>query len=295
MASELKPCPFCGSDRITVQCIRDGQQAICKDCGSKGKPVFHGPKGPDVTWGEAVDAWNTRPIPVAPVSPDATGKCGELVTVEHQYWTPESVWKRQSEAFVQGVAKLGGFTRELVTRSQAEELLAAERVKADEYYGEAVVSYDRKLRVEELEADNAALTAKLETANALVTCCCGDPIDAHNMGSDHSPVDQYHYAMIQLEEQNAELTARVKELEEQLENMTAIKDIHQEKRAENFDRALEAETKAEALEAKLAAAERALEPFANAADGRKSKSVTGAVYFSQHYLLAARAVLRGKP
>jgi len=49
------------------------------------------------------------------------------------------------------------------------------------------------------------------------------------------------------------------------------------------------------LEAKLAAAQKALEPFANAADGRKSKSVTGSVCFSQHYLLAARAVLGGKP
>ncbi|WP_192800866.1 Lar family restriction alleviation protein [Brucella tritici] len=64
MASELLPCPFCNSDRITVHNIRDGQQAVCKDCGSHGKPVFHGPKGPEATWGEAVAAWNTRPAPV---------------------------------------------------------------------------------------------------------------------------------------------------------------------------------------------------------------------------------------
>lgn len=49
--------------------------------------------------------------------------------------------------------------------------------------------------------------AKLETANALVTCCCGDPVDAHNMGSGHGPVDQYHYAMRRLEEENAKLKA----------------------------------------------------------------------------------------
>jgi len=106
--------------------------------------------------------------------------------------------------------------------------------------------------IDSLEADNAAQAArikeleeKLGTATALETCCCGDPVDTHNMGSGHSPVDQYHYAMMQ-------------------------------------------------LEAKLAAAEKALEPFANAADGRKSKGVTGSVCFSQHYLLAARAVLGGK-
>ncbi len=63
-----------------------------------------------------------------------------------------------------------------------------------------------RLRDANLEADNAAkdarikeLEGKLDTATALVTCCCGDPVDAHNLGSGHSPVDQYHYAMMQLE------------------------------------------------------------------------------------------------
>lgn len=49
--------------------------------------------------------------------------------------------------------------------------------------------------------------AKLETANALVTCCCGDPVDAHGYGSGHSPLDQYHYALRRLEEENAKLKA----------------------------------------------------------------------------------------
>ncbi|WP_266035558.1 hypothetical protein [Brucella intermedia] len=96
-------------------------------------------------------------------APDATGKCGELVTVEHQYWTPESVWKRQSEAFVQGVAKLGGFTRELVTRSQAEELLAAEQTKK-EMLAESL--HIQIKRVNELEADNATLTARVKELEA---------------------------------------------------------------------------------------------------------------------------------
>lgn len=61
-------------------------------------------------------------------------------------------------------------------RSQAEELLAA-----------------KDARIKELDA-------KLATANALVTCCCGDPVDAHHMWSGHSPVDQYHYTMKQMEE-----------------------------------------------------------------------------------------------
>jgi len=60
IVGRLKPCPFCGSDRITVFNIRDGQQAACKDCKSGGSPTYHGPNGPAATWGEAVKAWNTR-------------------------------------------------------------------------------------------------------------------------------------------------------------------------------------------------------------------------------------------
>lgn len=60
---DLKPCPFCGSDRITVWNIRDGQQAVCKDCNATGAPLFHGPgraSDPLDTWRKAIAAWNTR-------------------------------------------------------------------------------------------------------------------------------------------------------------------------------------------------------------------------------------------
>ena len=57
------------------------------------------------------------------------------------------------------------------------------------------------------------LNAKLETANALVTCCCGNPVDSHGYGDGHSPVDMYHYAHMRLTEQNEQLKARVAELE----------------------------------------------------------------------------------
>jgi hypothetical protein len=43
------------------------------------------------------------------------------------------------------------------------------------------------------------LNAKLETADALVTCCCGSPVDTHGMGDGHSPVDMYHYRLMQIE------------------------------------------------------------------------------------------------
>ncbi len=54
---------------------------------------------------------------------------------------------------------------------------------------------DKDKEIEELKA-------KLETANALVTCCCGSPVDSHGMGDGHSPVDMYHYRLMQIEKQN---------------------------------------------------------------------------------------------
>lgn len=48
----LKPCPFCGSDRITVWNVQEGQQTICKDCKAMCAP--------QADWAAAVDVWNTR-------------------------------------------------------------------------------------------------------------------------------------------------------------------------------------------------------------------------------------------
>lgn len=63
---KLSNCPFCGSDRIAVHNIRDGQQAVCKDCGAMGKPAFYGPEGPEGTRDKAAEAWNIRSaVPVA--------------------------------------------------------------------------------------------------------------------------------------------------------------------------------------------------------------------------------------
>lgn len=60
--------------------------------------------------------------------------------------------------------------------------------------------------------ENEELKAKLSTADALVTCCCGNPVDSHGMGDGHSPVDQYHYAYNQVTRMNDELKALVRVL-----------------------------------------------------------------------------------
>lgn len=72
--TDLKPCPFCGSDRITVWNIRDGQQAVCKECKSTGTPTFHGKDGREATWAHAAEAWNRRaPLPEEAASDDVIG------------------------------------------------------------------------------------------------------------------------------------------------------------------------------------------------------------------------------
>lgn len=53
-----------------------------------------------------------------------------------------------------------------------------------------------------MESEIEELKSKLETANALVTCCCGIPVDDHGMGDGHSPVDMYHYRLMMIEKQN---------------------------------------------------------------------------------------------
>lgn len=155
---------------------------------------------------------------------------------------------------------------ELVTRSQAEAIIRDLETKIleaaiSDRLDDAGSPLTWQERAEKAEADNAAKDAEIAKL-----------IHDLNRIKDHET---------ELVNDNAAKDARIKELDRCHEGTI---DLCNQKTAQ-----------IEALEAKLAAAHKALEPFANAADGRKSKSVTGAACFSQHYLLAARAVLGGKP
>lgn len=99
---------------------------------------------------------NTRPTPVAPVSPDATGKCGELETVAQAHF--DEFGEFDDIAWIKGFHPHPECVQ-LVTRSQAEELLSAERAKK-EMLAESL--HIQIKRVNELEADNAALTARVK-------------------------------------------------------------------------------------------------------------------------------------
>lgn len=106
---------------------------------------------------------NTRTTPVAPVSPDTDGKCGELVTVAKQHRLIRGGYPGSWQPYASPIFSDDVFeTRELVTRSQAEELLVAERVK-NQTQAETI----DKLHgiITKLEADNAAKDKQLKEAN----------------------------------------------------------------------------------------------------------------------------------
>lgn len=175
MTNELKPCLLCEGEAKLFR--RSGtvgrvcpskwyrERVECKVCGLTTREY----KSP----GAATRSWNTRPTPVAPVSPDTTGKCGELVTYrieayegtryENGYFQSEGPdWRAVEDP-----------EGDYVTRSQAVELLAAERAEkeiaernrdaARENFLTMQKSAAKLLeRAEKAEADNAALTARVK-------------------------------------------------------------------------------------------------------------------------------------
>nr|WP_278436718.1 hypothetical protein [Brucella anthropi] len=179
--------------------------------------------------------------PVAPVSPDATGKCGELVTVGYGY--VNSLGELEYAAPTASEMR----STPLCLRSQAVELLA------------------------EAERRNSELERELT-------------------GVRNSYFEEKKARLAD----NAALTARVKELEA---------DVKREARSSthNAQDCLDEQLRAEALEAKLAAAERALEPFAEHANDRAVDDTgwrdkeTVKIVVSIGDLRKARAALGGKP
>lgn len=208
MASELKPC-ICGkTPRLDIKKGLAGitkvpfyrEQIMCR-CGVSSK-IFKAPR-------KAVEAWNTRhgtltnegttiPTPVAPVSPDATGKCEELKTIG--FVPPmfaEGKGANYNDVF-RSVSIAENYTA-VVTRSQAVELLAAKEKELTSMWTKHG-GYERALakgreRIEALEAKLAlAETSMLEM----------------------------HQDLNKLEADNAALTARVKETEDKLAAATDL-------------------------------------------------------------------------
>lgn len=203
-------------------------------------------------------------------APDATGKCGELVTVRWEVFTRDN-WHSDHPQSWAVRKREGRKVRELVDRSQAVELLA----RKDREVEAAMVIYraERKWR-SELEADNAAKAARINELSGLIdgeNCVDPDRIDA----------------LFRRAEKTEE---RIKKMTDALCNVVLIDDVGHyvnEVVAEHI----------EALEAKLAAAEKALEPFALISSEGVIKQETGhvTVITCAEYFHKARAARGGKP
>ncbi|KAB2762804.1 hypothetical protein F9K98_13520 [Brucella anthropi] len=226
---------------------------------------------------KAVNSWADRTTtPIAPVSPDATGKCGELVTVGEVSTVRESVAAFAGRMLSRQL-KPGDL---LCLRSQTEELLAAERARAAE---------KERLRFEGdldkwMKIIGAGITGYQPEAYALMDLACHELV---KLRSDISAIaghvdceadsDSILHIIRDLEADNAALTARVKELE---------KDFYDADKSDISARDLlnDQDEKIEALEAKLAAAERALTMIAKVE-----------LSFPEEHREIARAALGGKP
>ena len=188
---------------------------------------------------------NTRPAPAA----TDTG----LVTVAWQHQDYDEWHETRVPEYHKNRGKN---VRELVTRSQAVELLAAERAARDD------IILRQARAIEKLEADNAALIHDL------------------NRIKDHET---------ELVNDNAEKDARIKELEETKAVIAADKKTLLDLAATNGD-------KVTALEAKLAAAEKALERISKILRGdTETDTVMTATNRLNAAIDAARAVLGGQP
>ncbi|MDQ4680222.1 hypothetical protein [Stenotrophomonas maltophilia group sp. RNC7] len=211
---------------------------------------------------------NTRTTPVAPVSPDTDGKCGELVTVAQAHF--DEFGEFDDIAWIKGFHPHPECIQ-LVTRSQAVELLAEEREKA--LFLKSTMETAQTLcelkdkTIASLEADNAAKDERL------VDC--------------RSVINEFKREIKNLEAKLAAANGKIEALVQSLA----------------YETAHEATKRAEA-------AEKALEPFAaiKTADGPEGSFTripdehglmfnmgTREPYFTVGDVRRARALLGGKP
>ena len=171
MANELKPCPFCGSKaRMWPSQTKSDSEGSYEIIGCSNIDCLIEPTTDEyLPYAEAVIRWNTRPA--APVE--------GLETVKWQVKDFADSWFTvDNELGAQAAAEhYGSLVRELVTRSQAEAIIAAkeEAVKSrinywSEHYAQ---QHDR---AEKAEDENAALTARVKELDGE----CNDLVKRNN-------------------------------------------------------------------------------------------------------------------
>jgi len=266
MASELKPCPFCGgaAKLLTYRICEDamGASVKCTSC-QVSTTEFEDAYAPTA---DAIAAWNTRPAPAATDTGLETVEVQRLTRSCHDWLTipPSKAAEYRSK---------GNIVRELCDRSQDEELLAAK----DAELRDALV--DVRKYILRSEAAQKELHSEKEARVGWMKIATQEQKRANKAEAD-----------------NAAQAARIKELEAELLSVRNWIDT-------------EPVPAVKALEAKLAAAEKALEPFADisdliAAETEGMAETDELVLHFHDYEFAkwpvslfrkARAVLGGKP
>lgn len=153
-------------------------------------------------------------------------------------------------------AFIEAFGDELVTRSQAEAFIASERAEKEKWKVRGDQHWDtlRSIREMAREGDCERIILWVNDAGSGYT----EPLEA--------TVKSLTDKAFALEADNAALTARVKELEEDVKR-EAQSSTH------NAQDCLDEQLRAEALETRLAAAKLALQPFATDADVYDGQSI----------------------
>lgn len=224
MASELKPCPLCGADPSSK--FTDIKAAIwCEPCGlhmEYSTAMVSLRIAEEHQRSILTKRWNTRPAPAATDTGLETVRYEIIETrpsgtviwqcVEHENHANEISGRTQYPSVVNALCR----------RSQAAELLAAERAESVRLSG---IASEQMARAEKAEAELAAERAMRKTAEQRLAQSQDD--------------------LKQARTDNAAQAARIKA-------ETELREDHQQRNKE--------------LEAKLAAAEKALEPFADIAD-----------------------------
>ena len=95
MAVKLKPCPFCGSTLVDMDCDKLPFFVVCQHCSSSG-PMHD-------SWNAAANAWNRR-VPVS-TRQDAASPRGRRIASERGAGSdPHSCRPNASDAFCKGLA-----------------------------------------------------------------------------------------------------------------------------------------------------------------------------------------------
>lgn len=219
MTTELKPCPFCGSEAKYHEDSGEYQNYVTcqnKDCGM-------------YTYGEwlhdptTIKRWNTRPAREP------------LKLMRYSIFTNIHGWNHEEDEdgdYVLYDQALDIFTVRLSREEELRQYFEKELIETKQQLKEAV--------------------KEIETAKALSTCMCGSLICEHGVWDGHSPVSMYSHDKMRLEEQVQSLEETIKKQEEEVLQWKLVAKYETDVAQSEIEGRKELQAKVKSLEAKLA-------------------------------------------